>query len=171
MMRQDRFTEQAQQVLANSQEIVRQKRNSQWGVAHVLAALVTLNGGLAEQVLQKLNVDMNRLRQRVGKQVADLPTLAYDVVQIYTTPEVVRMLEVANSEAERLKDEYVGVEHLLIAIADNEESGSTRLLAEFGGEQGGHLSGPPGHPGEATRDQPDCREPLPIAREVLHRPD
>ena len=132
MMRQDRFTEQAQQVLANSQEIVRQKRNSQWGVAHVLAALVTLNGGLAEQVLQKLNVDMNRLRQRVGKQVADLPTLAYDVVQIYTTPEVVRMLEVANSEAERLKDEYVGVEHLLIAIADNEESGSTRLLAEFG---------------------------------------
>jgi ATP-dependent Clp protease ATP-binding subunit ClpC len=132
MMRQDRFTEQAQQVLANSQEIVRQKRNSQWGVAHVLAALVTLNGGLAEQVLKKLNVDMERLRQAVGKQVADLPTLAYDVVQIYTTPEVVRMLEVANAEADRLKDEYVGVEHLLIAIADNEESGSTRLLSGFG---------------------------------------
>ena len=132
MMRQDRFTEQAQQVLANSQEIVRQKRNSQWGVAHVLAALVTLDGGLAEQVLAKLNVDMARLRQRVGQQVESLPTLAYDVVQIYTTPEVVRMLEVANAEAERLKDEYVGVEHLLIAIADNEESGSTRLLGEFG---------------------------------------
>ncbi|MEO8541149.1 MAG: AAA family ATPase [bacterium] len=132
MMRQDRFTEQAQQVLSNSQDIVRQKRNSQWGVAHVLAALVTLDGGLAEQVLKKLNVDMSRLRQRVGKMVDDLPTLAYDVVQIYTTPEVVRMLEVANAEAERLKDEYVGVEHLLIAIADNEESGSTRLLNEFG---------------------------------------
>jgi ATP-dependent Clp protease ATP-binding subunit ClpC len=131
MMRQDRFTEQAQQVLANSQEIVRQQRNSQWGVPHVLAALVSFEGGLAQQVLQKLNVDMNRLRDRVGKAVADLPKLAYDVVQIYTTPEVVRMLEVANAEAERLKDEYVGVEHLLIAIADNEESGATRLLAEF----------------------------------------
>ena len=131
MMRQDRFTEQAQQVLASSQEIVRQQRNSQWGVPHVLAALVSLEGGLAQQVLQKLNVDMNRLRDRVGKAVADLPKLAYDVVQIYTTPEVVRMLEVANAEAERLKDEYVGVEHLLIAIADNEESGATRLLAEF----------------------------------------
>ncbi|MCZ7577446.1 MAG: hypothetical protein M5U18_10570 [Dehalococcoidia bacterium] len=45
MMRQDRFTEQAQQVLANSQEIVRQQRNSQWGVPHVLAALVTFEGG------------------------------------------------------------------------------------------------------------------------------
>ncbi|MBE0608044.1 MAG: AAA family ATPase [Dehalococcoidia bacterium] len=130
-MRQDRFTEQAQQVLANSQEIVRQQRNSQWGVPHVLAALVSLEGGLAQQVLEKLNVDMTRLRDRVGKAVADLPKLAYDVVQIYTTPEVVRMLEVANAEAERLKDDYVGVEHLLIAIADNEESGATRLLAEF----------------------------------------
>ncbi|MCC6382792.1 MAG: AAA family ATPase, partial [Dehalococcoidia bacterium] len=131
-MRQDRFTEQAQQVLAQSQEIVRQKRNSQWGVPHVLAALTGLEGGLAGQVLQRLGVDLGRLRQRVGQALEQLPRLQYDVVQIYTTPEVVRMLEVANAEAERLKDEYVGVEHLLIAIADNEESGATRLLAEFG---------------------------------------
>ncbi|MEX0781972.1 MAG: AAA family ATPase [Dehalococcoidia bacterium] len=130
-MRQDRFTEQAQQVLAASQEIVRQQRNSQWGVPHVLAALVGLQGGLAEQVLQKLSVDMNRLRERVGQVLQAQPRLQHDVVQVYTTPEVVRMLEVANAEAERLKDDYVGVEHLLIAIADNEESGATRLLAEF----------------------------------------
>ena len=58
--------------------------------------------------------------------------LQQDVVQIYTTPEVVRMMETANAEAERLKDDYVGVEHLLIAIADNEESGAAGLLAEFG---------------------------------------
>ncbi len=132
MMRQDRFTEQAQQVLAESQEIVRQQRNSQWGVPHVLAALVNHEKGLAQQVLRKLNVDLGRLKQRVGKVLQDLPRLQYDVVQIYTTPEVVRMLETANAEADRLKDEYVGVEHLLIAIADNEESGATRLLSEFG---------------------------------------
>jgi ATP-dependent Clp protease ATP-binding subunit ClpC len=132
MMRQDRFTEQAQAVLAQSQEIVRQKRNSQWAVPHVLAALVGLQGGLAQQVLQKLNVDPARLRDVVARELERLPKLGYDVVQIYTTPEVVRMLEVANAEAERLKDEYVGVEHLLIAIADNEESGAQRLLAGFG---------------------------------------
>ena len=62
--------------------------------------------------------------------LAEQAKLQHEVVQIYTTPEVVRMLEVANAEAERLKDEYVGVEHLLIAIADNEESGATKLLAE-----------------------------------------
>jgi ATP-dependent Clp protease ATP-binding subunit ClpC len=132
MMRQDRFTEQAQQVLQQSQEIVRQQRNSQWGVPHVLAALIGLEGGLAQQVLQKLKVDPARLRDRVARDLEKMPKLQYDVVQIYTTPEVVRMLETANAEAERLKDDYVGVEHLLIAIADNEESGAMKLLAEFG---------------------------------------
>ncbi len=132
MMRQERFTEQAQQVLAQSQEIVRRQRNSQWGVPHVLAALVSLEGGLALQVLDKLHVDLNQLRTRVATIINQLPRLQYDVVQIYTTPEVVRMLEVANAEADRLKDEYVGVEHLLIAISDNEESGATRLLADIG---------------------------------------
>jgi len=132
MMRQDRFTEQAQAVLGQSQEIVRRQRNSQWAVPHVLAALISLEGGLAQQVLQKLNVDFARLRERVGHDLEALPKLQYDVVQIYTTPEVVRMLETANAEAERLKDDYVGVEHLLIAIADNEESGAQRMLADFG---------------------------------------
>ena len=132
MMRQDRFTEQAQQVLAQSQELVRHQRHSQWGVPHVLAALIGLQGGLAQQVLSRLNVDVGGLRQRVGALLQEMPKLQHDVVQIYTTPEVVRMLEVANAEAERLKDEYVGVEHLLIAIADNEESGATRILAEAG---------------------------------------
>jgi ATP-dependent Clp protease ATP-binding subunit ClpC len=131
MMRQERFTEQAQQVLAQSQEIVRQQRNSQWGVPHVLAALVSLKGGLALQVLDKLNVNVAQLRVRVATLLNQMPRLQHDVVQIYTTPEVVRMLEVANAEADRLKDEYVGVEHLLIAIADNEESGATRLLADL----------------------------------------
>ncbi len=132
MMRQDRFTEQAQQVLAASQEAVRTRRHNQWGVPHVLFALAELDGGLALQVLERLGVDLPRLKARVDAVLKEQPTLQQDVVQIYTTPEVVRMLEVANAEAERLKDDYVGVEHLLIAIADNEESGAAGLLAEFG---------------------------------------
>ena len=132
MMRQDRFTEQAQQVLAASQEAVRTRRHSQWGVPHVLFALSELDGGLALQVLEQLDVDVVPLKARVDEVLKQQPKLQHEVVQIYTTPEVVRMLEVANAEAERLKDDYVGVEHLLIAIADNEESGAAGLLAEFG---------------------------------------
>ena len=132
MMRQDRFTQQAQLVLAQSQEFVRQQRHPQWGVPHVLGALLSIEEGLAEQVLRRLDVDIDSLRSRVGDLLDAMPRIQHDVVQVYTTPEVVRMLEMANAEADRLKDEYVGVEHLLIAIADNEESGATRLLAEFG---------------------------------------
>ncbi len=146
MMRQDRFTEQAQQVLAKSQDIVRQQRHPQWGVPHVLGALLSIEEGLAEQILRRLNVDLGTLRARVGDMLGSLPRIQHDVVQIYTTPEVVRMLETANAEADRLKDEYIGVEHLLIAIADNEESGATPHARRIRRHQGGDLSRPPGDP-------------------------
>jgi ATP-dependent Clp protease ATP-binding subunit ClpC len=131
MMRQDRFTEQAQEVLAGSQELVRQQRHSQWDVEHVLMALVN-HQGLAQEIFKRLNVDAARLREQVAASLAKSPRLAHDVVQIYTTPRIVRMLEAANAEAERLKDEYVGVEHLLIAIADERDGDAARVLAQFG---------------------------------------
>ena len=131
MMRQDRFTQQAQEVLAASQEMVRQQRHSQWDVEHVLLALLQHPQGLARQVLEGLKVDVDRLRDRVAAGLAAAPKLGYDVVQIYTTPRIVRMLEAANAEAERLKDEYVSVEHLLIAIADEREGEAAQILREF----------------------------------------
>jgi ATP-dependent Clp protease ATP-binding subunit ClpC len=130
MMRQDRFTEQAQEVLAASQQLVREQRHSQWDVEHVLLALLQ-HPGLPQQIFEKLGVDVPKLRDRVAQHLARSPRLAYDVVQIYTTPRIVRMLETANAEAERLKDEYVGVEHLLVAIADEREGESARILREF----------------------------------------
>ena len=132
MMRQDRFTEQAQEVLAASQELVRKERHAQWDVEHVLFALLNHPGGLAQQILEQLKVDPRQVSERVAAVLERMSKLAYDVVQVYTTPRIVRMLEAANAEAERFKDEYVGVEHLLIAIADEREGESARILREFG---------------------------------------
>ena len=53
MMRQDRFTEQAQEVLQASQQLVRDQRHAQWDVEHVLFALVQRKDGLAREVLNK----------------------------------------------------------------------------------------------------------------------
>ena len=131
MMRQDRFTQQAQEVLAASQEMVRQHRHSQWDVEHIFLALLQHPGGIAQQIFEKLGVDAGRLRDRVSETLASAPKLGYDVVQIYTTPRIIRLLETANAEADRLKDEYVGVEHLLVAIADEREGESARILREF----------------------------------------
>src|SRR3972149_3857954 len=133
MMRLDRFTEGAQEVLAASQELVRKERHSQWDVEHVLMALLTYGKGITPEIFQRLGADARKLRDQVAKALEASPKLAYDVVQIYTTPRIVRMLEAANAEAERLKDEYVGVEHLLIAIADEREGGeAARILGQFG---------------------------------------
>jgi prefoldin subunit 5 len=61
MMRQDRFTEGAQEVLAASQEMVRKERHSQWDVEHVLLSLLTLERGVMPQLWEKLNIDRNAL--------------------------------------------------------------------------------------------------------------
>ena len=132
MMRQDRFTQQAQEVLAASQDLVRQQKHSQWDVEHVLLSLLQHPDGLAGKILEKLDVKVNELRDKVAAHLSEAPKLAHDVVQIYTTPRIVKMLEMANSEAERFKDEYVSVEHLLIAIADERDGDASRLMREAG---------------------------------------
>jgi ATP-dependent Clp protease ATP-binding subunit ClpC len=53
-------------------------------------------------------------------------------VQIYTTPRIVKMLEAANAEADHMQDDYVGVEHILIAISDERDGESARILGKFG---------------------------------------
>ncbi len=130
MMRQDRFTEQAQQVIQASQQMVREQRHSQWDVEHVLLALLGQHEGLVPDLLTRLGIDAGRATQRLAQELAKAPKLEYDVVQIYTTPRIVRMLEAANAEADRLQDDYVGVEHLLIAIADEREGEAARLFQE-----------------------------------------
>jgi ATP-dependent Clp protease ATP-binding subunit ClpC len=131
MMRQDRFTEQAQQVLQASQQLVRESRHSQWDVEHVLYALVRFKDGLAREVLTKMGVDVDAVARAIKSMLDKAPRADFEVVQIYTTPRIVRMLDAANAEADRLQDEYVGVEHLLIAISDEREGDAARVLREF----------------------------------------
>ena len=98
MMRQDRFTEGAQEVLAASQEMVRKERHSQWDVEHVLLSLLTHERGVMPQLWEKLKIDRNALLGAVNQTLDKSPKLSYDVVQIYTTPRIVKMLEEANAE-------------------------------------------------------------------------
>src|SRR5439155_5845936 len=79
-----------------------------------------------------LNAPVDQMRERVAAALGQRPKQAYDSVQVYITPRTVGVLEAANAEAERLKDEYVGVEHLLIAIADERDGESARILRDSG---------------------------------------
>ncbi|MDG1840659.1 MAG: AAA family ATPase [Dehalococcoidia bacterium] len=131
MMRNDRFTEQAQEVISASQQLVRDERHSQWDVEHVLFALLALPNGLARDIFAAAQVDSDAMLRSLQEKLKNGPKLGNEVVQIYTTPRIVEMLERANAEANRLKDEYVGVEHLLLAVVDATDGESARVMEEF----------------------------------------
>jgi ATP-dependent Clp protease ATP-binding subunit ClpC len=111
--------------------MVRKERHSQWDVEHVLLSLLTHDRGVMPQLWDKLGVDRNAILGAVNQALDKSPKLSYDVVQIYTTPRIVKMLEAANAEADRLQDDYVGVEHILIAISDERDGESARILNKF----------------------------------------
>ena len=134
-MRPERFTEQAQEVLAASQELVRRYHHNQWDVEHILLALLEQEKGITRDILQMLGVDIEVVKQRVGATLDGFPKVAYEATQIYATPRISALLESANREADRLKDEFVSTEHLLIAIAGETRGEAAMILAESGVNQ------------------------------------
>ncbi len=134
-MKPERFTEQAQEVLAASQELVRRYRHNQWDVEHVLLALLEQEKGVTQDILRELRVDVDEVKGRVGATLDQFPKVAYEAGQIYATPRTSALLENANREADRLKDEFVSTEHLLIAIAAESKGEAATILAESGANQ------------------------------------
>ncbi len=131
-MKPERFTEQAQEVLAASQELVRRYHHNQWDVEHVLLALLEQEKGITKDIFQALGVDVDAVRKRVGATLESFPKVTYEAGQIYATPRIAALLENANREADRLKDEFVSTEHLLIAIAGETRGEAATILAESG---------------------------------------
>jgi len=131
-LKPERFTEQAQEVLAASQELVRRYHHNQWDVEHVLLALLEQEKGITRDIFQMLGVDVDVVRKRVGATLEGFPKVTYEAGQIYATPRISALLENANREADRLKDEFVSTEHLLIAIAGETRGEAATILAESG---------------------------------------
>ena len=136
-MKPERLTEQAQQAIAVSQELVRRYRHSQWDVEHVLLALLEQEDSLTAKIMKELGVDDGVVKQQVELVLEKAPKVTYESAQIYKTPRIARLLESAAAEADRLKDEFVGIEHLLIAIAMEPNGEAARILRSAGVDQEG----------------------------------
>ncbi len=137
MMRFDRFTERAQDAFARAHEIIQRYRHSQLDVEHLLLALVEQTGGAVQNILERNSVDAELLRQRLDEVLQTGPKMYYPYTaggqaQVYVTPRVKRIVDIANEEANRLKDEYVSTEHLLLALAGDREGAAGRILGDFG---------------------------------------
>jgi ATP-dependent Clp protease ATP-binding subunit ClpC len=134
-MRQERFTELAQEALASSQELVRQYHHSQWDVEHILLALLQQERGLVGDILKELNIDVEAVKQQVEAALEKSPKVAYETGQIYATPRVAQLLKAASDEADRLRDEFISTEHLFIAIVREERGEAAAILKHFGVDQ------------------------------------
>ncbi len=130
-MKQERFTEQAQEALALSQQLVRQFQHGQWDVEHILLALLQQEQGLVGEILKELGADVEAVKQQVVAALEKSPRLAYETQQIYTTPRTAQLLQTAEAEADRLKDEFIGTEHMLIAITGEEKGEASKILKGF----------------------------------------
>ncbi len=124
VLKQDDFTEQAQQALSGSQQLVAQMRHSQWDAEHLLLGLLQVEDSLSKKILEALSVDVADLLQDLDARLKKSPKLSGSPgqAQIYPTPRVQKAIEVAKEEADRLKDELIGADHLLVALT-GESSG------------------------------------------------
>ena len=130
-LRSDDFTEQAQLVIQNSQDLVRNYRHSQWDVEHVLLAMLNQEEGIPARILGHLGVSVPAFRARLEQLLEASPKLANQAGQIYTTPRIQRLLDTAQEESRRLKDDFISVEHLFIAAIREPQGDSARLVQEF----------------------------------------
>ena len=134
-MRSEDFTEQALQVIQDSQELVRSYHHSQWDVEHVLLAMLNQEDGIPDRILDRLGVATPAVRARLEQLLEASPKLANPSGQIYTTPRIQRLLDTAQEESRRLKDEFISSEHLFIAAIREPQGDSARVVQEFGIDQ------------------------------------
>ena len=135
MMRFDRFTERAQEAAQRAAEIIQRYGHNQIDTEHILLALIEQPQGVIPQILEYLKVDANILTERLDYILRTSPKaniFGGGAGQIFITPRVKRIIDLANEEANRLKDEYISTEHIFLAILSERSTPAARLLEGAG---------------------------------------
>ncbi|MCC7117490.1 MAG: AAA family ATPase [Anaerolineales bacterium] len=134
-MRFDRFTERAQEAAQRAAEIIQRYGHNQIDTEHILLALIEQPGGVIPQILEKLNVSAEALTERIDATLRASPKaniFGGGAGQIFITPRVKRIIDLANEEANRLKDEYISTEHIFLAILTERNTPAARILETAG---------------------------------------
>jgi ATP-dependent Clp protease ATP-binding subunit ClpB len=133
-MDMNRFTEKAQEALSGAQGKAIRLSHQQVDVEHLLIALLEQERGLAASILTRAGAASEVLKRRIEQELERFPKVSSasgGADQIYITGRLNRLLTQAEDEAKRLKDQYISVEHLLLAMT--EDGGTTgRLFKELG---------------------------------------
>ena len=131
----NRLTEKSQQALSEAQSIAVRLGHTEVDGEHLLLALLTQSEGLVPRLVSQAGGEPARLVADMEAELAKRPTVSGPGVspgEIRVTQRLARLLDTAEREAARLKDEYVSVEHLIIAFLGEADTVAKRALAEQG---------------------------------------
>jgi ATP-dependent Clp protease ATP-binding subunit ClpB len=121
----NKFTEKSQSALTEAQNIATRSQHQSVDVEHLLLALLEQEGGLVPRLFEKAQVSPELLKTKVEEELGRIPRVSGDATTgqgLYVTQRLNKLLVKAQDEAKRLKDEYVSVEHLALAMLDEPAS-------------------------------------------------
>ncbi|MBN1954597.1 MAG: AAA family ATPase [Anaerolineae bacterium] len=135
-MRMDRFTERAQDAAQRAVEIMTRYGHTQVDTEHILLALFEQPEGVVSQIVEFLGIEGELIIQRLDDSLRSSSKAGIygrgNLGQVFITPRVKRILDLANDEANRLNDDYISTEHIFLAIASERATDVSRILAESG---------------------------------------
>src|SRR4028119_601840 len=126
-----RFTERARRVILLGQEEAGKMGSGHVGTEHLLLGLVSESEGVASQVLQKMGVGLQKVRQEIALEVEASGETSTGT-EPKLTPKAKRVLELAADEARRMRHNYIGTEHLLLALLREKDGLAAKVLRKLG---------------------------------------
>ena len=129
----ERYTENAQEVLSHAMQEAIKLRHDHVGTEHILLGLIEVKDGAAADILRYRNIDLKRAKQEVQKLVA--PGASQDdegYVALPRTTHAHKLIDDAVEEARALKQNYIGSEHLLLALLCEKEGCGAKILGNLG---------------------------------------
>ncbi len=128
MIRFDKLTEGAQELFHEAQDLLTRYKQNQLDVEHIFTVLVTKEGA-GRDILQEMGVNLTGLAKDLDLLLKGKPSISGPVgAQIYITPRLDAVVAGAQMEAERLCDEFIGVDHLLLSLSRATDHGLKRVL-------------------------------------------
>ncbi len=132
-MRFDKFTIKSQELIQGAQAQAGQLGHQQIEPEHLLKVMLEQPEGIARSVLQKLGASPEGVLQEVSQALEKKPKLSgAGAGEVYLSPTTKKVLDGAFTEAAKLKDEYVSIEHILVAMTDQKDTDAARILAAAG---------------------------------------
>ena len=131
-MNAEKYTQKALEAVKTAQNMAQENGNQYLTTEHLLYALLDQDGGLIGSLFGKMGVDCDGLLSELDTLIRNLPRISGGSGEVYASPEVGKILNLAEKTAEKLHDEYLSVEHLMLAIFSEGSQSVRQLLSDHG---------------------------------------